>query len=557
VSLRRFASLMRELSEAAGPSARTRLIAEHLGACDDATAAWTMWFLRGRHLRRAVAGSVLRRWAAARADISEHLAGICHDHVGDLAETLTLLVAATTGTRHPRHDDPPLAEFIESSILPLSQCHASERQACVEAIWDRLDEESLYAFHKLLTGAFRLGVAAGVAERGAAQALGVEVDMLRERLAGGFEPTPEQWRRLSRPPTPDELATRPLPFQLAHGLETTDQLGPVADHLVESKWDGVRAQLIHREVPVLVGRGEGRLDAAFPELIAAAARLPRGVVLDGEVLLVDRASGRPRPFTILQRRLGTTHIQTGLFDPDDVVFMAFDLLEIHGEDLRERSLEFRRAQLQALTLDSASEIGDGAIRISPTITIHSWAHADRIRSEARLAGVEGLMVKRRDAPYTGGRTRGSWWKWKTDPRTIDAVLVHTQGGHGRRAGLLTDHTLALWDGEELVPVARAYSGLTDAEMTELDRLLKRTVVARRGPVRILEPSIVLEIAFDGVQTSTRHRSGVALRFPRIARWRRDKTPADANRLEELKALLPDADRGPSPPDRASPPPSSD
>ena len=530
MSLRRFAALVRGLSETSGSSGKVRLIAEHLRACTDEEAAWTLWFLQGRRPRRTVSGGVLRGWAAARSGISEDLAGVCHDHVGDLAETLTLLVA---GERDP-DEDPPLAEVVQGTITSLAGAPPEAQRGVVEAMWDRLDEESLYAFHKLLTGALRLGVAAGIAERGAAEALGVETDLLRERLAGGFEPTAERWRALAHEPTAEERATRPFPFQLAHALEGVDELGPIGDWLLESKWDGVRAQLIRRGEPALFGRGEGRLDEAFPEIVAAARHLPRDLVLDGEVLLVDAASGRPRPFTALQRRLGTVRRQSGLFETDEAIFMAFDLLEADGEDLRGRPLQVRRTTLEEL-LEAAGPAA--AVRLSPRIPASSWSEADRLRTGARELGVEGLMVKRLDATYQGGRPRGAWWKWKLDPRTIDAVVVHTQGGHGRRAGLLTDHTLALWDGDELVPVTRAYSGLTDAEMVELDRRLKRTIVARRGPVRILEPSVVLEIAFEGVQRSPRHRGGIALRFPRIARWRRDKAPADADRLETLRAML--------------------
>lgn len=553
MSLRRFASLVTAISQTNASSRKVRLIADHLRNSDDAVAAWTVWFLQGRRFRRAIPGRTLRRWAAERAGISEQLAETCHDHVGDLAETLTLLSAPSDARPPEAAEDPALDEVARFSLAPLAEAEPELRRSMVESMWVRLDDESRFAFHKMLTGAFRLGVAGGLVEQAIAETLGVEVELLRERLAGGFEPDADSWRRLARPPTETERADRPLPFQLAHALETVDEIGPIDDWLIEPKWDGVRAQLIRRGEPALFGRGEGRLDGAFPEPIAAAAALPSGTVLDGEILLVDRDSGVPRPFAALQRRLGTVRTQANLFDTELAVFVAFDLLEVDGEDVRRRPLRERRTRLEALGLD---EGGSAAIRISPRITTASWAQANGLRTEARSRGVEGLMIKRLDAVYAGGRPRGSWWKWKTDPRTIDAVLVHTQGGHGRRAGLLTDHTMALWDGDELVPVTRAYSGLTDAEMVELDRRLKRTIVGRKGPVRLLEPSIVLEIAFEGVQASTRHRSGIALRFPRIARWRRDKSPAEADHLEALRRLLPPEDRRTDPPDRASRPRSS-
>lgn len=551
MSVRAFASLVTDLAATTSSSRRVERLILHLREAAPPDAALAAWFLLGNRLRRAVKVGELRAWVAEEANLSEALVAACHDHVGDLAETLALLVP------DPPVDAPdvPLDALVEHGLRALAPATPTRRREIVLAQWSRLDRASIFAYHKLLTGAFRVGVARGLVVRAIAAALEVDEATLDDRLAGGFEPTQEGWLALARPLDPAETARRPRPFQLAQALPEGAiaggrvaagddallegggaDLGPVDRWLVEPKWDGARAQLLRRGDPILWSRGEGRLDGSFPEVLDAARSLPPGCVLDGEVLLW--AGDRPRPFSSLQRRLGIEHHAPGLFDEDEARFVAFDLLELAGEDIRSRPLGARRAALESLL---ARLDPKGSIRLSERLRPPDWAEADLLRRGARERGVEGLMLKRLDAPYEGGRPRGSWWKWKVDPRVIDAVLVHAQAGHGRRAGLLTDYTLALRDGESLVPVAKAYSGLSDAELVEVDRILRRTIVGRRGPVRIVEPSLVFEIAFEGVQRSSRHRSGLAVRFPRILRWRRDKTPADADALATLAAMA-DADR---------------
>ena len=551
MSVRAFASLITDLSATSSSSERVARLVRHLRESKVADAALGAWFLLGNRLRRAVKVGELRAWVAERADLSDPLVAACHDHVGDLAETLALLVP------DPPVDPPdvPLEELVEHGLRALATATPARRREIVRAQWSRLDRASIFAYHKLLTGAFRIGVARGLVVRAIAEALGVDEATLDDRLAGGLEPSAAAWRALARPADPAETARRPRPFQLAHALPEGAieggrvaageggllegggvELGAIDRWLVEPKWDGARAQLVRRGEPILWSRGEGRLDGSFPEILEAARSLPTGCVLDGEVLLW--ADDAPRPFAVLQRRLGVERHEPGLFDAEHACFVAFDLLELGGEDVRSRPLGERRAALEPLLAPLEPE---GTIRISERLRPRDWSEADELRRRARERGIEGLMLKRLDAPYEGGRPRGSWWKWKIDPRVIDAVLVHAQAGHGRRAGLLTDYTLALRDGESLVPVAKAYSGLSDAELVEVDRILRRTIVGRRGPVRIVEPSLVFEIAFEGVQRSPRHRSGLAVRFPRILRWRRDKTPADADSLATLAAMA-DADR---------------
>ncbi|MGA1056268.1 MAG: ATP-dependent DNA ligase [Phycisphaerales bacterium] len=548
MSVREMAALVRELPSIASTGERTRRLATHFDRSDDASAAWALWFLLGNRRRRSISAATLRSWVAARAGISEELAALCHDHVGDLAETLALLLP------DPPVDPPdlPLATLVAEGVEPLAAAGREEQARIVAGFWDRLDRDGSFLYHKVITGAFRIGVAKGLAVRAAAASLGVDVAVLEERLMGGFEPSADAWRSLRLPPDESEALLQPRPFQLAHAVpagfadeaspavesasleEAAFDLGPIDAWLVEWKWDGVRAQLLRRGDPTIASRGEGRLDGSFPEVIEAARALPRGCVLDGEVVLWQ--SDRPAPFASLQRRLGVSSHIRGLFDEEHAVMFAFDLLELDGADLRALPLRERRSKLEALLGALPAE---GAIRISPRQEAATWEAANQLRLAASNRGVEGLMLKRLEAPYAGGRPRGSWWKWKLDPRRIDAVIVAAQSGHGRRAGLLSDYTLALRDGDGFTTIAKAYSGLAESEIRELDRLLRQSIVAKRGPVRVVEPSVVLEIAFEGLRESPRHRSGLALRFPRIARWRRDKSPADADTLASLRAMLRD------------------
>ena len=545
MSVRELASLVRDLPAIASTAERSARLVEHFTRSDEASAAWALWFLLGHRRRRAVSAATLRRWIAARAGISEELAAACHDHVGDLAETIALLLP------DPPRDPPdlPLATLVAEGVEPLAHANREEQERLVASFWDRLDRDGALLYHKLLTGGFRIGVAKGLAVRAAAEALRVDPSVLEERLMGGFEPDASAWSQLRQPTLAAEALRQPRPFQLAHAVPTgfatspaiDDPMplegaafdpGPIGDWLLEWKWDGVRAQLIRRGEPTVASRGEGRLDRSFPEVLGAARNLPEGCVLDGEILLWS--GDRPAPFASLQRRLGVASHVPGLFDEVHAVLFAFDLLESDGIDRRAEPLRERRARLEAIVSALPSE---GAIRISPRVEAASWEQANDLRVGAFEHGTEGLMLKRLDAPYAGGRPRGSWWKWKIDPRSVDAVVVAAQSGHGRRAGLLSDYTLALREGEGFTTIAKAYSGLSEAEIAELDRILRRTIVGRRGPVRLVEPTVVLEIAFEGLRESSRHRSRLALRFPRIRRWRRDKSPADADVLSTLRAML--------------------
>jgi DNA ligase-1 len=558
--VRAFARLYSELDATTRSSRKVEIIAAHLASLPAEDAAWTVHLLAGGRVSRLVATGRLRMWLAAACDLPAWLVAESHQHVGDLAETLALLWLA----HGPRGASAPEAPAAQPSLWPtppacvpagdglaswvaatrpLSGAEPAWARATVLTHWAALGAATeaatcLLVYNKLLTGALRVGVARGLVIRALAVVAQAPVALIAHRMMGGARPEAAWFDALVAAPdaTAPRYTTRPYPFALAAPLEgAASALGPAEGWLAEWKWDGVRAQVVRRGgVVQLWSRGDEPLTAAFPEVVAAAQALPDGLVLDGEILARGRleAGGwAPRSFATLSRRLNRTRVSQALRDAVPVGFMAYDALERDGVDLRELPQSARRTHLEAVLAAAPPPL-----QISPLLP-PSWPARDAAWVEARGGGAEGLMLKRADAPYPVGRVRGVWWKHKVAPHTVDMVLVAAQPGHGRRANLLTDYTLAVWQGEALVPAAKAYSGLTDAEIIAIDRLLKQHTTGRFGPVRAVAPVVVLEIAFEGVTRSARHRAGLALRFPRVARWRTDKPPAEADSLSTLQAHL--------------------
>jgi len=536
--MQRFTRLFQELDRTTKTSVRRAALARYFASAPPEDATWALRFLTGGRIRRAVSSGRLRAWAAERTGHPAWLVGECHGHVGDLAEALALLLDPPA-----RPIDEPLHVTARRRIEPLPRLDDEGKREIVERTWDEFDPAAVLVWHKLVLGAFRVGVGARTVTHALAEVAGVPVAVMADRLAGRWEPDPERFEALLAPirtgggegATARASVVQPYPFLLAHPLleDPDERLGPPEAWLAEWKWDGLRAQVIRRAGRSLVwSRGEERLDRQFPEIVALADVLPDGTVLDGEILAWE--DERPLPFQALQRRIGRIEDQPRLFMDVPVVLSAFDLLEIDGEDVRDRPLEERRVRLERLV----REVADRSLRISPRLDADTWGEAAARRAAARDLGAEGLMLKRLDSTYGAGRPRGPWWKWKVDPHLVDAVLVLAQRGHGRRASLYTDYTFAVWKEDELVPVAKAYSGLTDEEIRAVARHVRRTTIGRHGPVRRVEPSLVFELAFDGVQRSGRHKAGLALRFPRMHRWRRDKTPEEADTLDVVRALLP-------------------
>ena len=530
--MRSFARLYAALDETTATNEKVAALADYFRSAPPEDAAWAVHFLTGRRPKRLVSAPDLRRWAADEAGVPEWLFEESYQAVGDLAETITLLLPEPAESGGERS----LAWWVEERLLPLrGQDPSVQREEMVRA-WRELDRRARFVWNKLITGAFRVGASVRLVERALAQASGVEEGAISHRLMGGWEPTPEFFRRLVSVDVSDADVSRPYPFYLAYALEAEpESLGDPADWLAEWKWDGIRAQLIRRTGRTFLwSRGEELLNGRFPEVEEAAALLPDGSVLDGELL--PWLGEGPLPFAQLQRRIGRTTLSRKILAEVPVVLVAYDLLEESDEDLRPLALSERRGRLLALLARTPSA---GRLVLSPTVELPDWAAAVDARHRAREVGAEGLMLKRRASGYGTGRRRGDWWKWKVEPYSVDAVLMYAQPGSGRRAGLFTDYTFGVWDGEQLVAFAKAYSGLTDGEIRKVDAFVRRNTIEKHGPVRVVKPELVFELAFEGIQRSTRHKSGVAVRFPRMIRWRTDKPAAQADTLAMVRGMLAD------------------
>jgi len=527
--MKRFAELYRELDQSTATGDKRAALGAYFRDAPPADAAWALWLLSGGKLSRIANTRELHEWMVEESGLPSWLVEESHGHVGDLAETLALLLDDPAQAAPERS----LSRWIEGHLLPVANQAPVLRRAAVVEGWRTLPTDQRLLFNKLLTGALRVGVSQRLVQQVLAESSGLDIALIAQRMLGAWTPTPQFLRDLLSPGALESDRRQPYPFFLASPLEGEPQaLGPIDDWLLEWKWDGIRLQLIRRQDEIaLWSRGEERLDGRFPEIEAAATHLPDGAVIDGE-LLGWREGDQPLPFTALQTRIQRRKPGAKTLADTPVRVLAYDLLELEGEDLRERPLIERRALLDQLLLRLDSRV----IVPSPRVQASDWTQAAVLREGARERGVEGLMLKRLDSPYRTGRRRGDWWKWKIDPLTLDAVLLYAQPGSGRRSTLFTDYTFGVWDGDALVPVAKAYSGLSDGEILDLDRWIRANTSERFGPVRAVTPQHVFELGFEAVNRSTRHKSGIAVRFPRILRWRHDKPAAEADRLETLRLL---------------------
>jgi len=527
--MKRFAALYEAIDRTTSTNTKVAALAAYFRDAPPADAAWAVFFLTGRRLRRLVPSPLLREWAEALTGIPGWLMMESYSAVGDMAELVALLF--DHGPLGEREPDAPLAEWVEDRLLPLAKMDPSAQRPLIARWWRGLPRGERFILNKLLSGEFRVGVAHTLVVRSIAQSAGTEPTAIAARLMGDWTPSADWFASIVTPQLPGRDTSQPYPFFLASPLEESpDSLGDREPWLVEWKWDGIRAQLVRRSGDTwLWSRGEELVTRRFPEIAAAATHLPDGTVLDGEILAFD--GDKPMPFSALQQRIGRQKQLAQVMRAVPVVFMTYDILELNGADVRDLPLETRRAALIGLLGPSA------VIRLSPEVVAASWEELASLRLESRARAVEGFILKRRESAYGVGRRKGAWWKWKIDPLTIDAVLIYAQPGSGKRASLLTDYTFGVWDEGELVPIAKAYSGLSNDEIAELDKWIRRHTRERFGPVRHVEPVHVFELGFEGIAVSPRHRSGIAVRFPRMLRWRTDKKPEDADTLDAVRKIL--------------------
>jgi DNA ligase-1 len=527
--VRKFSELYESLDRTTSTNAKVAAMAAYFRSAPAADAAWAVFFLTGRRLKRVVPSAGLREWSQEVTGIPDWLLGECYSAAGDFGELVAL--ALDTVPPGPPEPDLPLAAWVEDRLVPLQTADLATQRTQVLQWWRGLPRAERFLLNKLLTGEFRVGVSHTLVVRALANAAGSEPTAIAARLMGDWAPSAEWFTGVTASEGTGPDPSQPYPFYLASPLEGDPaDLGDRAAWLVEWKWDGIRAQLIRRAGATwLWSRGEELITQRFPEIAAAATHLRDGSVLDGEVLAFR--DGRPMPFSALQQRIGRQKQIAQIMRSVPVVFVTYDMLEHEGADIRDQPLASRReALIHAIP-------GDSVLRVSEEVPCSTWEELARLRLESRQRGVEGFILKRRDSPYGVGRRKGAWWKWKIDPLTVDAVLIYAQPGNGRRASLLTDYTFGVWDQDRLVPVAKAYSGLSNAEIEEMDRWIRRHTIERHGPVRVVEPVQVFELGFEAIAPSSRHKSGVAVRFPRMLRRRTDKPAAEADTLDTLRKLI--------------------
>ncbi len=565
--MKRFAALFAAIDATTSTNEKVAALKAFYAKVPDDDAAWATYFLAGGKPRQSIPTKVLRSAALEASGLPEWLFEESYQSVGDLAETIALVLPPPTAD-----NDDSLTTWIESRLAPMRGATPEDASATLQHYWQMLDVEQRFLLTKLIGGGFRVGVSKLLVTRALADFSGVDSKTIALRMMGWTDkhaqPSAAAFSALIAPVPPEnnnEQSRRtdgaPYPFFLAHALNEPVEkfdalLGDPRDWIVEWKYDGIRAQLIKRGGNVWIwSRGEELITDRFPEVVSHAQSLPDGVVIDGEILVLRDGDDVPQPFNLLQQRIGRKTLSKKILTDVPVQLLAYDLLECEGADLREQPLSTRRERLEALCVENHWPL-------SATVVAPDWAALAKLREESRQRRVEGFMLKARVSRYGSGRTKndGTWWKWKIEPMSIDCVLIYAQAGHGRRAGLYTDYTFAVWNrapqsaeeaqsvvaaikaGEppgdlQLVSFAKAYSGLTDEEFKRIDAVIRKSTVNSFGPVRSVAPSLVFELGFEGINLSARHKSGIAVRFPRMLRIRDDKPIHEADTLDALKALL--------------------
>jgi DNA ligase-1 len=532
--MKNFAELIKTLDSSNKTSVKVDALTNYFRNASDEDKVWTIAILSHRRPPRPVNTTLLRLWANELADIPLWLFEESYHIVGDLAETIALVIPTTK-----EHSDRSLTEFLQE-IIALKKKTDFEKKEYLQTNWLALNYYERFIFTKLITGSLRIGVSQKLMTRALSKAENIDEDALAYKLMGDWNPNTITFQELILDEKSSDYLSKPYPFYLAYPIEgEPSNLGNAEDWSAEHKWDGIRSQTITRDNDIYVwSRGEELVTDKYPEFGSFVGVIPDGTVIDGEILpFIDNEIGT---FNDLQTRIGRKTVSPALLKKSPVIIKAYDLLEWKGHDIRNLPFEERRILLEKLYDDiKHSNI---PLQLSERVKFSTWEELTEERLRSREMRSEGLMIKRKDSPYLVGRKKGDWWKWKIEPLVIDAVLTYAMRGHGRRSNLFTDYTFALWQDNdknerELVTFAKAYSGLTDAEFRMVDDWIKKNTLERFGPVRSVTPQLVFEIGFEGISLSKRHKSGIATRFPRILRWRHDKKIDEANSIEDLKSMI--------------------
>jgi DNA ligase-1 len=526
-----FANLVKALGTSTKTNDKLEALVQYFASADDQDKVWVIALFSGRKPKRAVNTTQLITWCVEVANLPGWLFGESYHTVGDLAETISLLLPETIV--HGRSaESKPLHFYIDTFKKIEKQDESIKRHFIIDS-WNEMDQNERFVFNKMITGAFRIGVSQKMMVNALARFTSLEASVIAHRISGNWDPSTTSFAELLNESPAITDYSKPYPFYLAYALDADPEtLGSPEEWQVEWKWDGIRGQMIKRNNQLFVwSRGEELMTDKFPEYHSLKDVLPDGTVLDGEIIpSIDK---KPLPFALLQTRIGRKNVTKKNLQETPITFFAYDLLEYNYEDWRNRPLTERRKQLVAII----EPLTTPTIILSPVVEFSHWGELAELRKTSREMGAEGFMIKRKSSIYQVGRKTGDWWKWKIDPLVIDCVMIYAEKGSGRRSNLYTAYTFAVKERDKLIPFTRAYSGLTDKEFNEVDSFVKRNAIEKFGPVRTVKPELVFEIAFEGIAASNRHKSGVALRFPRINRWRKDKKPDEINTLEDLKKML--------------------
>jgi DNA ligase-1 len=528
--MKSFSHLALSIGTSTKTTDKLNALVEYFTSADDRDIVWVIALFSGRRPKRAVSSAQLVTWCVELTGSSFWLFDECYNVVGDLAETIALLLPeAEQGILH---EAKPLHYYIERLKAIEKETEEVKKKFILDS-WREMNRAEQFVFNKIITGGFRIGVSQSLMVNALASATRLSPSVIAHRISGNWDPSTIRLQELLSEDASSIDHSKPYPFFLAYAVEEdVATLGDPAEWQAEWKWDGIRGEIIKRNNELFVwSRGEELMTEKFPEYFTLQDALPNGIALDGEIIpSIDR---KPLPFALLQTRIGRKNVTKKQLQEAPIAFFAYDLLEYEGEDWRSRTLQERRTKLEEVI----GTVNVSNLIISPLVHFQTWEELGSIRATSRVLGAEGLMLKRKTSVYEVGRKRGNWWKWKIDPLTIDAVMVYAQKGAGRRSNLYTAYTFAVRDGDQLIPFTRAYSGLSDKEFAQVDAFVKRNSLEKFGPVRTVKPELVFEIAFEGIAASNRHKSGVALRFPRMLRWRKDKKPDEVNTLDDLKKML--------------------
>lgn len=526
--MRRFTNLFIQLDRTTKTNEKVELLKAYFLSAPEEDKIWALALFTGRRPSRIFKSSQITEWAIEQANIPFWLFRESYGSVGDMAETISLILPASVSASEKS------LHTLYHELAQLKNANDEEKKVFIINAWKQLSSYEIFVFNKLLMGSFRIGVSQTLVVRAIGEVTHQEPAVISHRVMGDWNPYDITFHELIQSENLSDQFSKPYPFYLAYAIEgELENLGEPNQWFAEWKWDGIRSQVIVRNKELYIwSRGEELMTDKFPELHNMKEYLPDGTALDGEILCFT--SNRPLPFAVLQTRIGRKNLTRQILTEAPVAFIAYDILEYEGKDIRSKTQKERRELLENIYHQVEST---EVFRLSHLLSFPTWDTLKQLHTQSRAHAAEGFMLKRKDAPYLVGRKKGDWWKWKVDPLTIDAVLVYAQKGSGRRAELYTDYTFAVWDQGKLIPFAKAYSGLTDAEIREVDYYIKHHTLEKFGPVRTVTPKYVFEIGFEGISPSTRHKSGIAVRFPRILRWRRDKPLEEADTLDNLKKIL--------------------